>query len=89
MNHKVLTVSSTVTSIPEGAYMQNDVRPVKALLIVEGANLRVMTDGTAPTTTTGLQVRAGGSMNLDNYDSIRNFQAVAESGTATVTVVIQ
>ena len=84
-----LTVAGTASSLtlPSGV-----MRPTHAIIQVEGADIRWRADGTAPTATSGVLVRAGSNIefmdpSIDYTGIIARFQAIRTGGvSATVEV---
>ncbi len=77
-----LTVSSAAVSLTVPA----DTTPTHAIIQVADADIRFRADGTAPTTSAGIVVKAGSNIELmdqaQNFTGIiANFQAIRDGGT--------
>ena len=84
-----ITVDATVGGV--GLTMSKWIAPPlarTATLTVETASCRYLTDGTAPTATTGTLVYAGDVIELRNPSEIQYFRAIRTGATsATIQVV--
>lgn len=77
-----INVAQTATKLTPATY-QN---AVKAVVVTESNAIRFRTDGSAPTTTSGILVPAGTSIELDGAWEIQHFQAISTSGVAVLDV---
>jgi len=75
-------VVQTVKTLLPSAYNN----AVKAVMTVEGGDIRCRTDGTAPTFGTGLLIRAGSSIVLEGTYEITNFKALSIVGTSILNI---
>lgn len=87
--HRMATFSEISVSNTAVGIASAPTRWTKATLTVEDANIRCKWDGTAPTTTQGTKVFQNGSLVLTGGQHIVDFQMIAESGTATVAVMLE
>ena len=58
----------------------------KAMISVEGADIRIRTDGVNPTTTIGVKIPSGSVITLSSYNEIKGARFIAISGTALLNV---
>lgn len=59
-----------------------------ARVTVETATIRYLTDGTAPTSTTGTLAYSGDSISLNNPSELWNFRAIRTGGTSATLQVL-
>ncbi len=82
--HETLTVGAS--SVPLTASVYAALFAVNsATITIESANIRFWIDGTAPTASVGHLANSGDVVKLSGQD-IKNFNAIATSGTATLYV---
>ena len=78
--------SSTAVALTSGTYGA----ATKAIIIVENADIRFRTDGSNPTTSVGMLVKADSTnpaqIELDSAADIAAFRTIAVSTTATISV---
>jgi hypothetical protein len=67
---------------PDGRYA------LRAFGTVEGGSVRLWYSGDTPTSSTGHLVQAGQWFKLETANEVMNFQVIAVSATATVTLTI-
>jgi hypothetical protein len=85
----ILTVTSgAALSIPPNAMIINGRYATQAFGTVEGGSVRLWYSGDTPTSSTGHLVQAGQWFKLENANEVMNFQVIAVSATATVTLTM-
>lgn len=67
----------------------NGDKTVRAVVQVEGADIRVTWDGTTATSSIGLKITDGSWFQVIGEDNITNFSAYATTGTATAYVMYE
>jgi len=77
-----LSISTSSVSLTIATYGDS----VRAILTVEGTSIRVRTDGTAPTSSTGLLIADGDILDLTGLEISRLKMISATGSTATVNV---
>lgn len=83
---ETVTVTGTATTLTPPTY-DCLYKQTKAIITVEVANIRVRTDGTAPTAAVGHLVNIGDVIELDSIEDITSFQAIRTGDTsATLSV---
>ena len=89
--YETITVSTVAKILTAATYADPDATKDaiadKALITIEDADIRVRTDGTAPTATEGHLIRQGATITLRNPVEIQNFQAIRDAGTDAVLKV--
>lgn len=79
----ITAVGITATLITRPSTTNGQARLAEyALITVETETIRYRTDGTAPDSTTGHKLVAGDTLVLDNFDDIRRFKAIRDTGAA-------
>lgn len=73
IGYESLTVSNAAVGCTTP---QSGMTPMAALLTVETNSIRYRTDGTAPTTSEGHLVAAGGVIELYGRGEVKNFKAI-------------
>lgn len=61
------------------------VEATKAVFVLEGAQCRFTTDGTAPTTTVGTVIEVGDVVIIEGASDIKNFKAIRTGSTSGTT----
>lgn len=87
-----LSVAGTAVALTLPGSADTRIKPTHAIIQVTGANIRWRADGTAPTTSVGIQVAAGS--NIEFMDGTLNYANIIErikfiaddAGTATLEV---
>jgi hypothetical protein len=78
-----LSVANVAKSLTSTIYGDNT---VKAVITVEGANLRVRTDGTAPDINVGLLISMGDCIELNSRQEVEGFRCIAPAGVAVLNI---
>lgn len=80
-----VAASSTRLTIAEWA---DPPLPQTAMITVETASIRYLTNGTNPTSTTGTQAYIGDKIELHNPTELENFRAIRTGSTSATLQVI-
>ena len=82
--YEQLTVADTVQALTEAMYQPTQyLKAQKAVVTVETAGLRFLTDGNNPTTTRGHELGTGDVVELNSPDEIKKFRAIRTGGTSS------
>jgi ribosomal protein S16 len=84
--HETLSVGASPVSFTSGTYAPAGKAPTMAVITLETQNIRVWTDGTAPSATVGQLIQTG-SFYICGQSNVQNTQMIATTGTAKVSVV--
>lgn len=87
-DERVQVTSTTAVSLTASLLAQpsNSASPCGALVTAEGQNIRFRLTGSLATNTTGHVLTAGNSVNIDSWADLRNFSAIGQVATSTITV---
>ena len=83
--HETLTVSNTAITLTASVYNAGGVSPGMAVVVLTGDNIRVWSDGTAPTAAVGQLINANAFF-LCGYESIAQFKAIRQTTDASMSV---
>ena len=83
--HETLSVDGTAVVLTSSVYAPAGKAPQMAVITVEGANLRVWSDGTAPTAGVGQLIQTG-AFYVCGQSNVQNLKLIAASGTGTISV---
>lgn len=90
-DHETLTVANSSTSFTASKVTGSD--PTKSADLVTftvncatgtSCVLRMLSDGTAPTTSTGLRIVYGQTVTIYGHDTIANFRGIRETSTSVL-----
>lgn len=81
--YEEVTVAATSVGLTATTYQPSTGQGAcRAIITIEGANIRHRSDGTAPTATVGESGRAGTQITLENQQEIVDFRAIREKDTS-------
>jgi hypothetical protein len=80
VSYQQLTVSGTAVAltVPNNAN--------KAMIMLETDDIRWRDDGTAPSSTVGMYLYTGSTLQLNSLTSLNNFRAIRVNGDATLNI---
>ena len=90
-NIETLTIPHLATAVftPAELSTVDGNKTVRAVIQLEGADIRYTYDGTTPTATVGQKVLNGSWFQIIGEDNITNFEAYGLTGTATAYIVYE
>lgn len=90
-DERIQVTSTTAVGLTSSLLAQptNSASPCAALITAEGQNVRFRLSGSLATNTTGHLLVAGNAFTVDSWQDMRNFSAIGEVATSTITVSYQ